>query len=785
MNTPPQVRLVMCAVAAGLATSLIGQTARPPAPAQEASAATEVVELSVFEVTTSKDIGYVSTNAAEATRMNQPIADIPMGVTIFNQKFLEDLMATDTSHVLTYEAAAVKTTENDGFFIRGFNSANTSFINGFRQSGGFGPRSLVNVERIEFLRGPAGVLYGSGGYGGTINRITKQPQPRSFASLRVSAGDSIRSEIDVNTPLTLGGANNMMFRISGLFEDGDTWFGQVLEQKAIAPSFRWDLTKKSKLILEYSYDQQLRQATWETPIHMGNYNGVTTPDGIYREVPRKINWVDPSDYRRFTRHMYSTDFRHAFTADLQFRSQYRREENLEERLETQALTEGLTVLRDTILIPRLFRKWDTTYSGHSLRNELIWAGRTGPVQHRVLVGAGYDCVTERSISWQTSQNYGGMTGNDLVSVAIRNRSQSEMYFRFPNLTYAEFRADPTKAGFNPFLIQPMNMFNRGAEPALPRPLPPLFGNNSSKSFRSSTDFYLNDSLSFADDRLFIVGGLRHARLNIKSMGLATGTFPNRIFLETAPETQRDPEATTYSYGAVWHVNAAKTASVYLNSNSSFDAQTTLQPDGSYIPPQEGEQKEVGLRFLVGSRLNLNFAWFDIVQTNVSRPDPNPGREGYYYQINGLRSQGLEFNFNGRITDDWLVMGGYSNTDSKNDVTKVPRDGQPRDRFTVFTRYEFSRDALKGLGLSLGAVYTGTKVVEPFTRRNEPAWGPVPESWRLDAIADYRFKVKRYDCRIAFKVDNFLDNREIFYQANYYRYSLDPGRVWRLEGRVSF
>ena len=786
MKAAPRTALATLLAAVASAAVSVAQT--PTSTAQAGNeTAPELYVLSVFDVTTSKDVGYVSTNAAEATRMNQPLVDIPTAVTVFNQKFLEDLMATDTAHVLAYEPAAVKTTENDGFFIRGFNSANTSFVNGFRQSGGFGPRSIVNIERIEFLRGPAGVLYGSGGYGGTVNRITKQPQNQRFTRMRMSLGDSFRTELDYNTPLGEGRKPAMMFRINGLFEDGETWLSQKLEQRAVAPAFRWDISDKTKLIAEYSYDRQLRQATWETPIHMGDFNGVLTPDGVYRKVDRKTNWVDPSDYRRFTRHMYSLDFRHAFSESLQFRSQYRYEDNLEERLETQTLTEGLTVLRDTVLIPRLFRKWDTSYDGHSVRNELIWSGDTLGVRHRVVAGAGYDNLTEESISWQTSQNYGGMTGADLTSVAIRNRSQSEMYFRFPNLTYAEFKADPTRAGFNPLLIQPINMFNRGAEPPLPAAdrRPPLFPNNYSESYRASYDTYLNDAVSFADDRVFLVGGLRHTRLNLKSVGYATGTFPNRVFLSSAPTTQRTPKATTYSYGAVWHVNAAKTTTLYANANSSFEPQTTLQPDGSYIPPQEGEQKEVGVRLNLWSRINVNLAFFDIVQTNVSRPDPAPGREGYFFQINGLRSKGLEVGFNGRLTDRWLVMGGYSNTDSKNDVTGVPRDGQPRDRFTMFNRYEFKDGNLKGFGMSLGAIYTGTKVVEPFSRRGEPAWGPVPESWRFDVIADYRFKLGRYDCRAAIKADNVFDNREIFYQANYYRYSLDPGRVIRIEGRVSF
>ena len=199
-----------------VAPALFAQ-ATSPAPAVGDARQDEPVSLSVFEVTTSKDIGYQSTNAAEVTRMNTPIENIPMNVTVFNQQFIEDLVATDTSQLLAYEASAVKTTENDGFLARGSASVGTNFLNGFAQTSGFGSQPLANIERVEVIRGPAAVLYGSGGYGGTFNRITKQPQPDMFATARAIFSDhsSVRTEVDFNTPLPVFGGDKFMFRING------------------------------------------------------------------------------------------------------------------------------------------------------------------------------------------------------------------------------------------------------------------------------------------------------------------------------------------------------------------------------------------------------------------------------------------------------------------------------------------------------------------------------------------------------------------------------------------
>jgi iron complex outermembrane receptor protein len=234
--------LLLCA-----AGPLLAQT--PAAPS--ASAAQEApIALSVFEVTTARDIGYLSTNAAEATRMDTPIENIPMNVSIFNQQFIEDLLATDTSELLAYEAGAVKTNENDNFLLRGFANPGSNFLNGFAQTAGFGSQPLANIERVEVIRGPAAVLYGAGGFGGTINRITKQPQLRTFHHARVivSDHDLYRAEFDVNRPLPIGDGKTLSARVNGIHSRGYDWFGTRIEEDAIAPSLRWDITPQTKLI---------------------------------------------------------------------------------------------------------------------------------------------------------------------------------------------------------------------------------------------------------------------------------------------------------------------------------------------------------------------------------------------------------------------------------------------------------------------------------------------------------------------------------------------------------
>src|SRR5688572_1991576 len=465
--------------AAAFAQSAPAAPPTTPTPATPNPAKDEPAVLSVFEVTTSRDIGYQSTNAAEATRMNTPIENIPMNVTIFNQQFIEDLVATDTSQLLAYEASAVKTTENDGFLARGSASVGTNFLNGFDQTSGFGSQPLANIERVEVIRGPAAVLYGSGGYGGTFNRITKQPQPRTFTSARAIFSDhsSIRTEVDFNSPLPIADGKTVMFRVNAILDRGYTWFGQRKEEDGLAPSLRWDISPKTKLILEYFYNWRENQASWETPVHAGDPKGMVTGDGTYRLLPRKVGWMAPDDYRHNTRHVGSTDFRHAFTQDLQFRSQFQYETKKQRHAETQALSDGLTILRDTALMPRLWRRIPRDTDNYRTRNELIWNVKTGPLNHRLLVGHGWTQQYDLNITYRSARSNGGMTPAILAGdgrVTDAAAQAGPLFNQFPNLTYAQFLANPALAGFHPGLLLPINLFDRGAEPSLPATRPEIF-----------------------------------------------------------------------------------------------------------------------------------------------------------------------------------------------------------------------------------------------------------------------------------------------------------------------
>ena len=780
-------------------------------PAQTAPTATstppadeKVYELSPFEVRSAEDNGYQSPHTAEVLRMNTAIENVPMNVTIFNQQFIEDLLATDSSQLLAYEASSTKTTENDGFLLRGSSSAGANFLNGFSQTTGNGSQPLANIERVEVIRGPAAVLYGGGGYGGTINRITKQPKQKADASLRLMVRDTVayRGEFDVNTG-AFGPGRKLFFRVNGVYENGETWFGQHKAERSIAPSLTWQIADKTKITFEYFWNYIETQGSWETPVHAGNPLGMYTGDGVWHEMPRKINWNGnfnhpdkDVEYRHQTRNVASYSFSHTFNSHFYFRSQFQWEDKKQRIYETQALSAQLTILQDAALMPRGLRNLPVDTSNYRTRNELVWEGDTGPVKHRLLLGHGWTKQDEFNTSILATRSSGGITnptylfGNGLIPAATTAATSIQKFFNyFPTITYAQFLADPTVAGFNTRTYMPINMFDREHEgPAwigTERPLEIL--DAQTNVVNETNDFYFNDVFSLFKERLFIMGGMRYANNKRTSKAYASGTFPNKTYITNPTPVRVTADSPTYSIGAVYHLNKGKTLSLYGNLNTAFSPNYQLQPDGSALDPEYGKQKEIGLRAsLFHGRLQLLGNYFELLQDNVARADPARPGEGWFIQEQGAFSKGWELSWNARVTDNYLIIGGFTDTTAYNKRTGLSQALQPKYRFSVFNRYNFTRGPLNGLNVNLGAIYTGTRPQTRSTERGEPAWD-VPEWWRFDCIVGYNFKPSgsRYRYSLALSVTNVLDNREIYYVASNSRYTLDPGRIGTLAVGVKF
>ena len=133
-----------------------------------------------------------------ATLIPTPAKELPVPVQVISRKEIEESRANDLAEVLTeYLPEHFQTYPGalSSVSIRGFSSDTTGtdikgqvlvLIDGHRAgTGNVAEIPLENVERIEIVRGPGSVVYGSAAMGGVVNIITRKgqgPLPETWGS---------------------------------------------------------------------------------------------------------------------------------------------------------------------------------------------------------------------------------------------------------------------------------------------------------------------------------------------------------------------------------------------------------------------------------------------------------------------------------------------------------------------------------------------------------------------------------------------------------------------------
>lgn len=182
-----------------------------------------------------------------ATRRSEKLQDVPLSVTVLGQEQLdakgivgyEGLAHETPGVVLNRPSANFNNFTARGIATNGYNANLQSTVaiyidelpisaNG--NSTVLDP-SLYDVERIEFLRGPQGTLFGSGSLAGALRILTHAPDPNAFdasflADVGVTGSSSLRQRYNamVNIPLA---QDTMALRVVGFSRNEDGYIDNL------------------------------------------------------------------------------------------------------------------------------------------------------------------------------------------------------------------------------------------------------------------------------------------------------------------------------------------------------------------------------------------------------------------------------------------------------------------------------------------------------------------------------------------------------------------------------
>ena len=121
----------------------------------------------------------------------------------------------------------------DQIIMRGNSSSADFFLNGVRDDVQY-YRDLYNLERIEVLKGPNAMIFGRGGGGGVINRVTKEAGFGRCSEFSLLGGSFDNKRISADS--TSRSTTSVAVRLNGVFEDSESFRDFVELQRYAAQS---------------------------------------------------------------------------------------------------------------------------------------------------------------------------------------------------------------------------------------------------------------------------------------------------------------------------------------------------------------------------------------------------------------------------------------------------------------------------------------------------------------------------------------------------------------------
>jgi catecholate siderophore receptor len=229
---------------------------------------------------------YGTESITSATKTDTPLINIPQSISVVSKQQIQDQGLSGINDAVRYlPGITVHQGENnrDQLIIRGQSSSADFFINGVRDDVQY-YRDLYNLDRVEALKGPNALMFGRGGGGGVVNRVTKQAEFAPIADFTFQGGmfGNKRVTGDFGRPLN----NKFAFRANGVFEDSDSFRKFVgLQRFGIAPTVTFAPDVKTRFTLGYEFFRDRRTAD----------RGVTSFLGRPVDVPRSTFYGNPDD----------------------------------------------------------------------------------------------------------------------------------------------------------------------------------------------------------------------------------------------------------------------------------------------------------------------------------------------------------------------------------------------------------------------------------------------------------------------------------------------------------
>ena len=573
-----------------------------------------------------------------------PILDVPQSVSVITDEEIKNQGFREIGDIIRY-SPGVNTSQGEGHrdavVFRGVRSTADFYQDGVRDDVQY-YRSLYNVEQLEILRGPNALLFGRGGTGGLINRVSKKAEiGEAFGSFDFGADSFGAADlaVDANFATSDTTAVRLNLHTDQLANHRDFYEG---ERYGINPTVK---IVAGDTIVDLSYEYADHERFIDRGIPTANNRPVESlKDVVFGVEGLNLQTLEASILRANVAHDYSDNgkFNMSFTSS-DFKKMYK---NL--------YAAGYDASANTV---KLDGYLDPTERQNMILNaNVVNEFSNGSTSGTLLVGLEFVDTDNKNYRYNTFfNNRAGSDAGEPTDQQIFNITRP--------LNIAK-----TSTGLDSTVDYTTDL------------------KSSSESDITVTSFYLQGDIDFSDNWKMIIGG----RLDNFDITVTD--------VKKSQDQSRKDDMFSPRFGVIY--KPVENMSLYVSYSESFlprsgEQYKKLDASGAALDPDVFKNTEIGYKYDISDALTFSAAIFDSESTRAEKDNET----GELNEIRGLEVEGVEIELSGDIDDQNNLTFGYTSLDGVTSKgTKQPRE-LPNQMLSLWYSYQANETFGFGLGVT--------------------------------------------------------------------------------------
>ena len=597
---------------------------------------------SIEEVKVKGKVLYV--DQVNSLKPPMPILDVPQSVSVITDEEIKNQGFREIGDIIRY-SPGVNTSQGEGHrdavVFRGVRSTADFYQDGVRDDVQY-YRSLYNVEQLEILRGPNALLFGRGGTGGLINRVSKKAEiGEAFGSFDFGADSFGATDLAVDANFTTSDTTAVRLNLhtDQLANHRDFYEG---ERYGINPTFK---IVAGDTIVDLSYEYADHERFIDRGIPTVNNRPVESlKDVVFGVKGLNLQTLEASILRANVAHDYSDNgkINMSFTSS-DFKKMYK---NL--------YAAGYDASANTV---KLDGYLDPTERQNMILNaNVVNQFSNGSTSGTLLVGLEFVDTDNKNYRYNTFfNNRAGSDAGEPTDQQIFNITRP--------LNIAK-----TSTGLDSTVDYTTDL------------------KSSSESDITVTSFYLQGDIDFSDNWKMIIGG----RLDNFDITVTD--------VKKSQDKSRKDDMFSPRFGVIY--KPVENMSLYVSYSESFlprsgEQYKKLDVSGAALDPDVFKNTEIGYKYDISDALIFSAAIFNSASTRAEKDNET----GELNEIRGLEVEGVEIELSGHIDDQNNLTFGYTSLDGVTSKgTKQPRE-LPNQMLSLWYSYQANETFGFGLGVT--------------------------------------------------------------------------------------